>query len=110
VFAWSALSRGFYSNHYDPKNPAGNPVSQWCATYFGTEKNIQRLERVRMFARRHHVTVAQVALAYVLRYPLQVFAVVGCTTLEKSVNNVGAQSLKRDRAALQWLATGGASR
>jgi aryl-alcohol dehydrogenase-like predicted oxidoreductase len=110
VFAWSTLSRGFYSNHYDPKNPAGNPVSQWCATYFGTEKNIQRLERVRMFARRHHVIVAQVALAYVLRYPLQEFAAVGCTTVEKSVNNVGAQSLKRDGAALQWLATGGGSR
>ena len=28
----------FFSNNYDPKNPAGNPVSQWCATYFGTEE------------------------------------------------------------------------
>jgi aryl-alcohol dehydrogenase-like predicted oxidoreductase len=29
--------------------------------------------------REHHVTVAQVALAYVLRQPHQVFAMVGCT-------------------------------
>ena len=110
VFAWSSLARGFFSNHYDPKNPDGNPVSQWCATYFGTEENIQRLERARMFAREHHVTVTQVALAYVLCHPLHAFAVVGCTTLEKFADNVGAQTLKLDEATLHWLATGHASR
>jgi aryl-alcohol dehydrogenase-like predicted oxidoreductase len=110
VFAWSSLARGFFSNHYEPKNPDGNPVSQWCATYFGTEENIQRLERARMFAREHHVTVAQVALAYVLCHPLHAFAVVGCTTLEKFADNVGAQTLKLDEATLHWLATGHASR
>ena len=39
-----------------------------------------------MFAREHHVTVAQVAQvsrAYVLCHPLDAFAVVGCTTFEK---------------------------
>jgi aryl-alcohol dehydrogenase-like predicted oxidoreductase len=109
LFAWSSLARGFFSNHYDPKNPDGNPVSQWCATYFGTEENIHRLKRARMLAREHHATVAQVALAYVLRHPLKVFAVVGCTTLEKLVDNVGATSLKLNEATLQWLATGAAS-
>jgi aryl-alcohol dehydrogenase-like predicted oxidoreductase len=106
VFAWSSLARGFFSNHYDPKSPDANPVSRWCATYFGTEENIQRLERARMFAREHHVTVAQVALAYVLCHPLHVFAVVGCTTFAKFAENVAAASLKLDEPTLQWLATG----
>jgi aryl-alcohol dehydrogenase-like predicted oxidoreductase len=110
VFAWSSLARGFFSDHYDPKNPEGNPVSQWCATYFGTEENIQRLERARMFAREHHVTVAQVALAYVLCHPLHVFAVVGCTTFEKFAENVAAPAIKLHEATLRWLATGQASR
>jgi aryl-alcohol dehydrogenase-like predicted oxidoreductase len=110
VFACSSLARGFSTNRYDPNNPARNPVSHWCATYFGTEKNVQRLQRGRMFARRHHVTVAQSALEYVLRYPLQVFAVFGCTTPKKSANSARAQSLKLDRATLQRLATGEASR
>jgi aryl-alcohol dehydrogenase-like predicted oxidoreductase len=110
VFAWSSLARGFFSDHYDPKNPGGNRVSRWCATYFGNEENIQRLERARMFAREHHVTVAQVALAYVLRHPLHAFAVVGCTTSEKFAENVAALSLKLDEATLYWLATGRASR
>ena len=87
----------------------GNRVSRWCATYFGTEENIQRLQRARMFAREHHVTVAQVALAYVLCHPLQAFAVVGCTTFEKFAENVAALSLKLDEATLHWLATGQAS-
>jgi aryl-alcohol dehydrogenase-like predicted oxidoreductase len=106
VFAWSSLARGFFSNHYDPKNPEGNRVSRWCATYFGTEENIQRLERARMFAREHQVTVAQVALAYVLCHPLHAFAVVGCTTFEKSAENVAALSLKLDESMLHWLARG----
>ena len=110
VFAYSSLARGFFSNHYDPKNPRGNRVSRWCATYFGTEENIQKLRRAKMFAREHHVTVAQVALAYVLCHRLQAFAVVGCTTFEKFAENVAALSLKLDDATLHWLATGQASR
>ncbi|MGH3960806.1 aldo/keto reductase [Mycobacterium sp.] len=106
VFAWSSLARGFFSDHYDPKNPGGNRVSRWCARYFGTDDNIQRLERARMFARDHHVTVAQVALAYVLCHPLQAFAVVGCKTSEKFAENMAALSLKLDKATLHWLATG----
>ena len=109
VFAWSSLARGFFSDHYDPKNPGGNRVSRWCSTYFGTEENIQRLERARTFAREHRVTVAQVALAYVLCHPLQAFAVVGCTTSEKFAENVAALTLKLDEATLHWLATGQAS-
>jgi aryl-alcohol dehydrogenase-like predicted oxidoreductase len=106
VFAWSSLARGFFSAHYDPKNPGDNAVSQWCAAYFGTEENVQRLERTQTFARHHDVTVAQVALAYVLAHPLNVFAVVGCTKYEKFAENVGACSLKLDEATLVWLATG----
>ena len=49
-----------------------------------------------MFARRHHVTFAQVTLAHVLRLPLEALAINTYPTAEKSVNNVGAQSLKRD--------------
>ncbi len=106
VFAYSSLARGFFSNHYDPKNPDGNRVSRWCAKYFGTEENIQRLERTRIFAREHHVTVAQVALACVLCHPLHPFALVGCTTFEKFSENVATLSLKLDEATLHWLATG----
>jgi aryl-alcohol dehydrogenase-like predicted oxidoreductase len=109
VFAWSSLARGFFSDHYDPRNPDGNRVSRWCATHFANEENIQRLERAKMFAREHHVTVAQVALAYVLRHPLHAFAVVGCSTFEKFAENVTAVSLNLDEATLHWLATGQAA-
>jgi aryl-alcohol dehydrogenase-like predicted oxidoreductase len=110
VLAYSSLARGFFSHHYDPKNPDGNSVGRWCGTYFSTEENMQRLERTRVFAREHRVTVAQVALAYVLCDPLHVFAVVGCKTSEKFAENVTALSLKLDEATLHWLATGQASR
>lgn len=110
VFAYSSLARGFFSDHYDPHNPRGNRVSRWSATYFGTDENIERLQRAKMFAREHDVTAAQVALAYVLCHPLQPFAVVGCTTPEKFAENVAALSLKLDEETLHWLATGQAPR
>ncbi|BBY06245.1 aldo/keto reductase [Mycobacterium noviomagense] len=106
VFAYSSLARGFFSDHYQPENPDLNRVSRWCASHFGSEENIQRLERTRSFAREHHLTVAQVALAYVLCHPLHAFAVVGCTTSEKFAENVAALSVKLDEATLHWLATG----
>jgi hypothetical protein len=46
-----------------------------------------------MFARVHHVTVAQVALAYVLCHPLYASAVVGCTTSAEFAENMAALSL-----------------
>lgn len=106
VFAWSSLARGFFSDHYDPANPGANRVSRWCATYFGTEENIRRRERATTFAREHHVSAAQVALAYVLCHPLHPFAVVGCTSVEKLAENVAALSLKLDESTLRWLSTG----
>ncbi len=106
VFAYSSLGRGFFSEHYDPQNPGRNRISRWCATYFGTEENIQRLQRAKTFALKHHVTVAQVALAFVLCHSLHAFAVVGCTTSDKFEQNVDALSLKLDEATLHWLDTG----
>ena len=63
-----------------------------------------------MFALQQHVTVAQVALAYVLCHPLHAFAVIGCTTSEQFAQNVSALSLKLDGATLHWLATGQGAR
>ncbi|GFG54403.1 aldo/keto reductase [Mycolicibacterium agri] len=96
VFAWSSLARGFFSQ----------PMSEWAATYFGTETNNRRRERARDFAHDNHITVAQVALAYVLSHPLRVFAVVGCTTEQKLADDIGAMSVKLDEQTLHWLSTG----
>ncbi len=52
---------------------------------------------------RRWVTVARVALAYVLRHPLPVFAIIGCTTEAKLADDVGATSLELDEATLRWL-------
>jgi aryl-alcohol dehydrogenase-like predicted oxidoreductase len=106
VFAYSSIARGFFSEHYDPENPDRDRVSRWCASHFGSEQNNQRLERARAFAREHHLTVAQVALAYVLCHPLHPFALVGCRTSEKLAENVAALSVNLDEAMLHWLATG----
>jgi aryl-alcohol dehydrogenase-like predicted oxidoreductase len=96
VFAWSSLARGFFSK----------PRSDFAAAYFASEQNNRRLERAGVIAREYGVTVAQVALAYVLSHRLRAFAVVGCTTTDKLTKNARALSLKLDDATLGWLETG----
>lgn len=96
VLAWSSLARGFFSE----------PISDFAATYFSTEENDRRFERARILARQHDVTVAQVALAYVLSHPLGAFAVIGCATHEKLAEDARALSLHLDESTLRWLATG----
>jgi aryl-alcohol dehydrogenase-like predicted oxidoreductase len=106
IFVYSSLARGFFSDHYDPKNPDATSVGKYCARHFGSMENLDRLSRAQKLASEQGVTVAQVALAYVLGNPLNMFAIVGCTTLEKLAENVGALSLKLDNATLKWLSSG----
>lgn len=96
VLIWSSLARGFFSD----------PRTEFASAYFGTDENNRRLDRARRIARLHDVSVAQVALAYVLSHPFNGFAIVGCATREKLAQDVGALSVRLDEAALRYLVAG----
>lgn len=95
VLIWSSLARGFFSD----------PRPEFASKYFGTGENNRRFDRARRVARLYDVTVAQVALAYVLNHPFNGFAIVGCTKPENLAQDVGALSLELDDATMRYLVT-----
>jgi len=82
VFAWSSLANAFFSGRVTRENcaDAGGPFGEILQRCYCTEENLARLDRARQLAAERGLTVPQVALAYVLAQPLNLFALVGCET------------------------------
>jgi aryl-alcohol dehydrogenase-like predicted oxidoreductase len=105
LFTWSSLAGGFFSGRFRPDNLDS------FTEYFDTvavdsycyEDNFQRLERAEALAEQYGVSIAQIALAYVLNQPLDVYALVGCRTVEEFRDNVAALELKLTPGEIAWL-------
>jgi len=108
VFAWSSLAGGFFSGRFrrDNLDSFTDGFDQGCARAYGYEINFQRLERAQRLAEQLGVTAPQVALAYVLHQPLNLFALVGSRTVEEFLDNLRGATLSLTPEQLSWLDTG----
>ena len=70
---------------------------------YAYEDNFRRLERARQLADVRQVHVAQLALAYVLNQPLNVFAAVGCQTRAEFETSLAALDITLSPEELAWL-------
>jgi aryl-alcohol dehydrogenase-like predicted oxidoreductase len=95
VLAWSPLGRGFFSAH-----GGGQRASYESAA------NVARRERAERLARERGVTVAQIALAYVLCQPFPAFAIAATRTAENMKKNLEAAALRLSPGELRWLESG----
>jgi len=102
LFAWSSQASGFFSGRFRPED-AEDPRAQHVARTWFNERNFQRLERAQDLAQRKGVTPNQVALAYVLRQPLNVFALIGPHTAQELRNSLGALKVELTEDELRWL-------
>jgi len=105
VFAWSSLGGGFFSCRFtrDNLDMFASRADRMCVECYCTEENFQRLDRCLEFAAERGLTVAQVALAWVLGQPLNVFALVGCASGEQCRENARALEVRLTDAELAWL-------
>jgi aryl-alcohol dehydrogenase-like predicted oxidoreductase len=105
VFAWSSLAGGFFSGRFrrDNLDQFEGGLDRLCVEVYCSEENFRRLDRVQTLAAERGATVPQVALAYVLGQPLNVFALVGCQTGGEFAANVAALDLALTPADLAWL-------
>lgn len=101
-FAYSSLGRGFFSGRLTRTNYE-KVADGACRNAYCHEVNFQRLDRVKRLAREKGVTVAQVALAYVLAQPLNLFALVGAANAEELAANVAASELELSPRECEWL-------
>jgi aryl-alcohol dehydrogenase-like predicted oxidoreductase len=80
---------------------AGDPdIAVRC---FRSPANLERLDRAHRLAAEKGVSVPQIAAAYALNYPLNIFALIGAMDAEECRANVAALDLHLTEAEMAWL-------
>ena len=69
----------------------------------GMDENFERLRRAEILATEKVVSVPQIALAFILEQPLDVYAVVASRSPDEFAANAAALDLSLTRAELDWL-------
>jgi len=79
VLAWSSLCHGFLSGRYSRADIEAFPddCEEGFLRWYRCATNLTRLERAFVLAREKGATVPQVATAYLMHQPVDVFALVG---------------------------------
>jgi aryl-alcohol dehydrogenase-like predicted oxidoreductase len=108
LFTWSSLAGGFFSGRFSPDNldSFDGYFDRLCVETYCHEENFERLDRAHVLAEDRGLTVPQIALAYVLNQPMEVFALVGCNTGEEFRANAEAAGVELTPEEVSWLETG----
>ena len=106
LLAWSPLASGFFSGRFRRDNLHTFGEREWdevCVRTYANETNFQRLDRAEILASEKGLTAAQVALAYVMNQPMNVFALVGPHSGEKFRMNVEASEVRLTQEEIAWI-------
>jgi aryl-alcohol dehydrogenase-like predicted oxidoreductase len=108
LFTWSSLAGGFFSGRFSPTNlqQFEDYFDKLCVESYCYEDNFKRLERTRQLATTKGLTVPQVALAYVLSQPLNIFAIMGCKNGAEFGENLKASDMRLSNDEIAWLESG----
>jgi aryl-alcohol dehydrogenase-like predicted oxidoreductase len=111
VVVYSPMQAGLLTGKYNQERVAALPATDWRrrSPYFqepALSLNLQFVEGLRALARRHGMTVAQLALAWVLRRPEVTAAIVGARRpdqIEETVQAAAIELLPEDVAQIERL-------
>jgi aryl-alcohol dehydrogenase-like predicted oxidoreductase len=107
VFAYSSLGRGFFSGRITRGNfqelKEKGAIDGACLRAYCHEQNFKRLDRVQIMAEEKGMSVPQIATAYIMNQPLNVFALVGAASGDEFKANVEACELKLIPEEVAWL-------
>jgi aryl-alcohol dehydrogenase-like predicted oxidoreductase len=103
---WSPLAQGVLTGKYKPGEPLPED-SRAASTSMGTwmdkardEQLLERVQQLRPIADELGISMAQLALAWVLREPNVASAIIGASRPEQVEDNVGAVGVELDEATL----------
>ena len=105
LFTWSSLAGGFFSGRFrrDNMDTFTTYLDRLCVTSYCYDDNFRRLDRVRTLVQAKGLTLAQVALAYVLNQPLNIFALIGAGTGEEFRQSAAALDVTLTSEEMAWL-------
>ena len=104
IFAWSSQARGFFSGRYSPALTEGatQDAQNVIRTYY-SDDNWERYARTDALAKEKGRSLSQIALAWVLHQPLEVFALIGPATVSELDDSLGALDLELTPDEVTWL-------
>jgi aryl-alcohol dehydrogenase-like predicted oxidoreductase len=105
LFTWSSLAGGFFSGRLRRDNVSTfeTYLDKLAVTVYANDDNFKRLDRVQQLADEKGLSIPQIATAYVMSYPLNIFALVGCQTSAEYKANVAASEVRLTAAEMAWL-------
>ena len=102
LFAWSSLARGLFSGRTDRTN-AETTMDAGGRRAFAYEENFKRLDRANLLAKEKGCTVTQIALAWIMTGPLNVYALTGAASREECRANAAALEIPLTARERDWL-------
>jgi len=108
---WSPLAQGVLTGKYRPgERPAADTrmASEemgWAMGRVSSDAVLERVQRLRPIAEGLGVSMAQLALAWVLREPNVASAIIGASRPDQVRDNVGASGIELDAATLVEIDT-----
>src|SRR6266480_807106 len=105
---WSPLGQGVLTGKYKPGQPPppdtrmGNEMG-WAMDEFREDGVLAAVQRLRPIADGLGITMAQLALAWVLREPNVASAIIGASRPEQVADNAAASGIELDEEALRAI-------
>lgn len=105
LFTWSSLAGGFFSGRFRPDNvdTFEDYFDKLCVEVYCFEENWHRLARAQQLAAEKGVSVARIALAYVLNQPLDIYALTASYNEDEVADNVQSAAFPLTAVELAWL-------
>jgi len=105
LFTWSSLAGGFLSGRLNRDNLDSfeEYLDKLCVECYASEENFERLDRVQILADEKGLTIPQIATAYIMSHPLDIYALVGCRSADEFAANMKAMDVTLTAEEQAWL-------
>ena len=105
LFTWSSVAQGFFTGQVrrDNRESVAEGPFALCAHCYAGDENFERQARAEKLAADKGLIANQIALAWVLNSPLNVFPLVGARSEEEFTQNEAALDLKLTPQEMAWL-------
>lgn len=105
LFTWSSLAGGFFSGRIRRETMAQQEeyLDKLAVETYCCDENFERLDRVEQLAAEKGLSIPQIAMAYVMSSPLNIFALIGSRTPQEFEANLAASALRLTPQEIAWL-------
>lgn len=103
VVAYSSLGRGIFSGKVEDDISAKAALDHFAYLGYGHEKNYERTRRCKQLAKQKGVSAAQIALSWVFHSGINVFAVVGSSSVQRIEENIHSMQVELSEKEYIWL-------